>query len=116
MTEQAVPGIDDGLLAHITNFCTDKLLEYQSAPDWAQRDKQISWQIPKIGKIATMSLKPSAASPGEYRIMISVGRTVNDEIGSYFLEKGSREALLDYLRKPETREEIIRSVKELCAP
>lgn len=113
-TEMKKSGDDfEEMLEYVTNFCTDKLLEYQSASNWKSQNDSISWYLPHTKAIAMLSLKPSASVAGQYRVSLGVTPEGSDQTASCFLEKGTREEMLEYLKKPETRLEIMSTTKKL---
>lgn len=101
------------MLAHITNFCTDKLVEYQTADDWEDNNNTISWLVPDTDQVARLALEPLSARDGLWHVTIGVHQRNSDRLRSHFLRKGSREELIEYLKAPETRAELMNSVLEL---
>lgn len=105
---------ENSMLAHITNFCTDKLLEYQTAEDWENNDRTISWVVPDTNQVAQLALEPLSLKDGLYHVTIGVRRRNSDRLRSHYLEKGSRKEMIEYLKKPETRITLMASILELC--
>ena len=46
------------MLAYISNFCTDKLVEYQTADDWEDNNNTISWAVPDSDQVARLRWSP----------------------------------------------------------
>ena len=101
------------MFEYITNFCTDKLVEYQTADDWEDNDNTISWLVPETDWVARLALEPLSAGDGLWHVTIGVHQRNSDRLRSYFLKKGSREELIEYLKRPETRAEFMDSILEL---
>lgn len=101
------------MLAYITNFCTDKLVEYQTADDWEDNDNTISWTAPDTDQVARLALEPLSARDELYHVTIGVHQRNSDRLRSHYLEKGSREDMIEYLKKPETRTTLMDSILEL---
>ena len=101
------------MFEYITNFCTDKLVEYQTADDWEDNDNTISWLVPETDWVARLALESLSAGDGLWHVTIGVHQRNSDRLRSYFLKKGSREELIEYLKRPETRAEFMDSILEL---
>lgn len=101
------------MLAYISNFCTDKLVEYQTADDWEDNNNTISWAVPDSDQVARLALEPLSARDGVYHVTIGVHQRNSDRLRSHYLEKGSREEMIEYLKKPETRVTLMDSILEL---
>jgi len=101
------------MFEYITNYCTDKLVEYQTADDWENNDNTISWLVPETDWVARLTMEPLSARDGCWHVAIGVHRRNSDRLRSYFLKKGSRQELIEYLKRPETRAEFMDSILEL---
>ena len=101
------------MLTRITNFCTDKLVEYQTDEDWEDNHNNISWAIPETDQVARLALEPLSARDNLYHVTIGVRQINSDRLRSHYLKKGSREELVEYLKKPETRATLMDSILEL---
>ena len=91
-----------------------KRIEYEVPENGKFNKLSVSCNVPETSNKAMLAIECDALEPkNSRRLSVGVRRKTSDRVISNYILKGTKKEILDYVKNPDNREEIIKTVNNL---